>query len=818
MTRPALVDGHRLLEVLDRETAAVLLSPSIQAVISAAPELSERLDALRDAGVRVCELGAPHRVQEALGDLGGAGIGPGLVLVLGARSVSNAGAPGDDGASLAPCAASCLVMAVDEAMACKVLDVVLERRRQRRVPDLDADPAWVISENGNDPHRQRASEAVLTIGAGGIGTRGSVEEEPYGAAPLVVAAGVYVGSGSMQHLLPLPGWTRLDSVGALSRDLRQLDLRTGVLFRTQQDAVPHPLRTARFASATLPGAMLLRAEGSTQALQPGSALSGKAGDAAVVFAGGAGSSGVAVAAHQQLHDGGEARCLERIAAYVPMNRADAAGHAAGALLARAEAAGFDRLLAAHRAEWAGRWRDTDVRILDDPQTQLAVRYALFQLWSQTANSGEFAMGARGISGPAYSGHVFWDADAFVLPALASIHPAAALAMVRYRSHRLGAARAAAAALGRRGARFPWESAADGGDVTPVSGRLGEEVVAIRTGQQEEHITADVAWGAAFCAEWSGTRILRDSHSSRLLVDTARYWQSRCRFDAQGAAHIDGVIGPDEYHENVDDNAYTNVMARWNLRHAAQLLGPDALDGEARAWRRTADALVDGLDPGTGRYEQFAGYHNLEPLTVADLGTVPVAADLLLGSHRVAGSQLIKQPDVLMLHHLVPDEAAPGSLAANLAFYDPRTAHGSSLSPAVTAALLARAGRPDDALQMLQIALSLDLADRTGTTAGGLHLATLAGVWRCMLAGFGGIRVRAGRLLLDPILPAGWGSLDLRFRALGRRLRIHIERSEATVHSDGPLEVQTPDGRITPSDPTGLISAPVGVTELTDGRN
>ena len=212
-----------------------------------------------------------------------------------------------------------------------------------------------------------------------------------------------------------------------------------------------------------------------------------------------------------------------------------------------------------------RWEAVDVRIPDDPAAQLALRFALFQLWCNTKSRAELAVGARGLSGTGYAGHVFWDADVFVLPALVSIDPAAAAAMIRYRLRRLEAAQARARAAGWRGARFPWESAAGGEDVTPGSGHLGGRVVPILTGQLEEHVTADVAWAAARYAEWTG-RAARAGLP--LLLETAEYWASRCRPDDAGNAHIDGVIGPDEYHERVNDNAYTNVMARWNLRAAA----------------------------------------------------------------------------------------------------------------------------------------------------------------------------------------------------------------------------------------------------------
>jgi trehalose/maltose hydrolase-like predicted phosphorylase len=462
-------------------------------------------------------------------------------------------------------------------------------------------------------------------------------------------------------------------------------------------------------------------------------------------------------------------------------------------LAAAAAAGYDRLLREQRAAWARRWQDVDVRIPDDPRSQLLVRYALFQLWSNVGRHDESAVGARGLSGPGYAGHVFWDADAFVLPAVVSIDPAAARAMVRYRLNRLTAARAFAAAGGHDGARFPWESAASGTDVTPHRSRLGPAEVEILTGRLEEHITADVAWGLSRYLDWTGERA--STADLTLLADTARYWASRCRLDADGTAHIDAVIGPDEYHERVDDNAFTNVLARWNLRAGAA--AADRLDGgRSTRWRAVADALVDGFDATTGRYEQFAGYFGLEPLLMAQVARPPVAVDLLLGRDRVSRSQLIKQPDVLMLHHLVPGEVRPHSLRANLDFYLPRTAHGSSLSPAVSAALLARAGRPDPALRMLDHALAIDVEDVTGMTESGLHLATLASVWTALLSGFAGVSVSGRVLTVDPRLPSHWGQLELRFRCLGRRVRLQIDRSAVRVGSDGPLRVRTGPGAAT----------------------
>ena len=210
------------------------------------------------------------------------------------------------------------------------------------------------------------------------------------------------------------------------------------------------------------------------------------------------------------------------------------------------------------------------------------------------------------------------------------------------------------------------------------------------------------------------------------------------------------------------------------------------------WRALADGLVDGWDPGRGVYEQFAGYFDLESLLMSQIGAPPLAVDMVLGSERVAGSQLIKQADVLMLYHLVPDEMVPNSLGASLSFYEPRTAHGSSLSPAISAALLARAGEPERALELFRMAARLDLDDLTGTTAGGLHLATMGGAWQALAYGFLGLRAETDALAIDPSLPEEWSALGLRFRFRERRVRVRAEHDSITVRCDGPLNVRIGD--------------------------
>jgi trehalose/maltose hydrolase-like predicted phosphorylase len=459
-------------------------------------------------------------------------------------------------------------------------------------------------------------------------------------------------------------------------------------------------------------------------------------------------------------------------------------------------AGFDGLLSEQRKVWAGRWGEADIVLEGDDQLQLATRHALFHLMASASDRGEAAVGARGLTGTSYRGHVFWDADTFVLPFLAATHPAAARAMLEYRIRRLPAAVEAARKAGHAGARFPWESADTGFDVTPVSARdRSGKLVSIRTGQLEEHIVAQVPWAACWYADWTGDNEFASGPGLRLLVETARYWASRIRMDAQGQGHIYGVIGPDEYHQPVDDNAFTNVMARWNLSRAVadvDALGSDSIQvatDELRRWRELADGLVDGYDPDTGIYEQFSGFHHLEPLIIEDVAPRrPIAADLLLGAHRVQRAQVMKQADVLMLHHLVPDEVSPGSLEPNLRFYEPRTAHGSSLSPAVHASLFARARNFTPALDALSIASRIDLDDLTGSTSGGLHMATMGGLWQALALGFAGLRPRNGLLQVDPHLPPSWSALAIRVRFRGARVGVRAEHGRLVIDTDAALGV------------------------------
>ncbi len=673
-----------------------------------------------------------------------------------------------------------------------MLRAQLELRRRGALPIVPSDAGWTLRVKGIDRAHERAHESLLAMADGRLGTRGSVLAPSRTSRPAVLMAGAYRGQGERSELQPAPLWNRV-AVDALGKHAaRTLDLHSGLLAHQ----TPMGAEALQFSSLAQPGVAVLRALGPREELERSAPLLAPAGIHPAPGDDGRlmripVSGGVLEAAGtQSLGGSGTTASLTRIAAYAMASEKDGDPHAAQRLR-EAQAAGHERLLSEHRRAWAERWEQADVRIEGDPDLQRAVRIGLYHLIGTAAGSGEAAVGARGLTGSGYRGHVFWDSDVFVLPFLAATHPPNARAILEYRIRRLPAARAAARARGLRGARFAWESAASGEDVTPrrARDRAGREV-AIYTGQREEHIVADVAWAAACYIDWTGDERFRGGPGRALLVETARYWASRIERDDDGGAHIRGVIGPDEYHEHVDDNAYTNVMARWNLRRAYAETATGDVDLNERAmWMELADALIDGYRPQSGLYEQFAGFFELEPLVIAQLAPRrPIAADLLLSPERVGAAQVVKQADVLMLHQLVPDEVEPDSLAPNLDFYEPRTAHASSLSPGIHASLLARAGRFADSRAALRLAAHIDLDDISASTAAGVHIAAMGSVWQALAYGFAGARPGGEALQLDPRLPPEWELLELRLRFRDAKLRVRLTTGEIELKADRPVRV------------------------------
>jgi trehalose/maltose hydrolase-like predicted phosphorylase len=477
-------------------------------------------------------------------------------------------------------------------------------------------------------------------------------------------------------------------------------------------------------------------------------------------------------------------------------------------LALAQRAGWRGSVAAHEAAWVRRWRCSDVTITGDIEAQHALRFAIYHL-NGAANPADeqVSIGARALTGEDYHGRVFWDTETFLLPFYILTWPEAARSLLMYRFHTLDGARAKAAGMGWRGALYAWESAATGAEMSPEQ-VIGPDrmVIAILCGRQEQHISADVAYAVWQYWQATGDDDFLLQAGAEILLETGRFWASRAGLEADGFCHIRGVIGPDEYHENIDDNAYTNVMARWNIRSAletAALLRTrwparwDSLashlglaDAELQQWRNVAETIKTGFDPKTRLFEQFSGYFDLEDIDLKKYEGRSVPMDVVLGRERTQKSQVVKQSDVVALLALLPEEFEGETAAKNFSYYSARCSHGSSLSPAMHGLVAARLGDSATALSFFRQTSAIDLSTTRVGSAGGIHIAALGGVWMLSVLGLAGLSLRSDGVSIDPRLPTGWDTVAFSFQWRGRRVKISIDRTErrlvATLEAGEPM--------------------------------
>ncbi len=467
-----------------------------------------------------------------------------------------------------------------------------------------------------------------------------------------------------------------------------------------------------------------------------------------------------------------------------------------ATLALAGELGFEGLLDEQRAWLAAFWERADVRI-ETPRrqeaTQQAVRWALFQLAQASAQASGHGVPAKGLSGSGYSGHYFWDTEIYVAPFLTYTHPEAARALLEFRHSMLPAARRRAAIMDLEGALFPWRTI------------NGEEASAYYpAGTAQFHIDADVAFAACQYAAITGDDDFLAGAGIDLLVETARMWVSLgfWQSDGDGLFHLHGVTGPDEYTAVVDDNLYTNVLARFNLRRAADVLAglaeddPAAheaavarlriSDAEPAEWRRAAEGMFVPWNAERGIHPQDAHFLSHQRW---DLAATPASRrPLLLHYHPLViyRHQVLKQADVVLALLLRSTEFTADQKLADFDYYDPLTTGDSTLSAVSQAVMAAEVGYGDLALRHFERALFIDLANHHGNTADGVHLASAGGIWSVLVCGFGGLRDSGEQPSLDPRLPAGWDSLSFSLTITGTLLAVRVEPDSVTVEArSGP---------------------------------
>ena len=441
--------------------------------------------------------------------------------------------------------------------------------------------------------------------------------------------------------------------------------------------------------------------------------------------------------------------------------------------------GFEGLAALQRAALDDVWHHADIELDGDPEVQHALRYALFQLHQNAAFAAGRAIPAKGLTGPGYNGHTFWDTEAFLLPALTHCAPRHAEDALRWRASTLPQARDKARRLGLGGAAFPWRTISG----EECSGYMPAGIAAF-------HVNAAIAHAVGRHLAIGPEAAFEHEVAAPLLVETARMWVTLGYHDERrnGRFSIDGVTGPDEYSTLVDNNLYTNLMAQANLRAAAALverLGHDTTGAgaeEVTAWRRAADAMTVPHDGELGIHLQDEDFTRHAAFDFD--GTPPQSYPLLLHVpyFELYRKQVVKQPDLVLAMALCGDAFTEEDKRRNFTYYEAITVRDSSLSAGTQAILAAEVGDLQLAYDYLAEAVLLDHEDSAHNTADGLHLAALAGGWYAVIAGLAGMRERDGRLCFAPRLPSGIDRIAFTLRAGGGRLGVQITQTEATYTS------------------------------------
>ncbi|MFF5187588.1 glycoside hydrolase family 65 protein [Streptomyces sp. NPDC000345] len=459
-----------------------------------------------------------------------------------------------------------------------------------------------------------------------------------------------------------------------------------------------------------------------------------------------------------------------------------------AALAAAAHSGWQGLLDEQRAWLDDFWARADVEVDGDEEIQQAVRFALFHVLQAGARAEQRAIPAKGLTGSGYDGHAFWDTETFVLPLLTYTAPGSVAEALRWRQSTLPAARERAVQLGLRGAAFPWRT---------IEGSEGSAYWP--AGTAAFHVNADIADAVVRYVAATGDRDFERTTGVELLVETARLWRSLGHHDAHGTFHIDGVTGPDEYSAVADDNTYTNLMASANLLAAADAverhpreaarLGVD--EEESAAWRDAAEAVHIPYNHDLAVHEQHAGFTRYQHWDFA--GTRPDQYPLLLHFpyFDLYRKQVVKQADLVLAMYTCDGHFDDEQLARNFAYYEPLTVRDSSLSACCQAVIAAQAGHLRLAYDYTAEAALMDLADLEHNTRDGLHIASLAGTWTALVAGFGGLRRDGDSLRFAPRLPEKFSRLAFSVQLRGSRLRVEIgpEKAVYTLLSGGPLTIR-----------------------------
>ncbi|MDC8016042.1 beta-phosphoglucomutase [Tahibacter soli] len=451
-----------------------------------------------------------------------------------------------------------------------------------------------------------------------------------------------------------------------------------------------------------------------------------------------------------------------------------------ALATLAAAGSFDAQASAQEAAFAAFWRDADIAIDGDAASEQALRFNLFHVFQSAGRHGRGSIAAKGLTGEGYEGHVFWDAETFVLPALAFTAPHLARSLLEFRHATLAGARAHAREMNHaRGALYPWRTI--GGDECSAH---------YPSGSAQYHINAAIAYAIRLYLDATDDTAFLADAGAEILFETARIWLDVGHFNPRrgGAFCIHEVTGPDEYSALADNNWYTNLMAREHLRHAASVAcllaeeRPDvyaglaariALDADEPAqWRRAAEAMYLPYDERLAIHAQDDGFLD-KPRWPASATQRP----LLLHHHpmTIFRHQVCKQADVLLGLVLAGDGVDRATKRRDFDYYEGVTVHDSTLSASTFAIVAAQVGHADKAWRYFNDTLRVDLDDLHGNASHGAHMAAMAGSWLALAWGYAGLRVVGGSLAFEPALPDAWRGYRVGLVWKGRRIGVDVAR-------------------------------------------
>lgn len=712
------------------------------------------------------------------------------------------------------------------------------------------------------PEKQQAYETMFTLGNGYMGVRGVLEEIPEGSAPGTYIAGIFDKSvAQVEELINLPNaldfrvaseGEKLD-VGKMQviSHYRALDLKRGFLYRKTlfKDAKKRKIKyeSLRFVSYDNPHLIVMKIKLTAlnscanlmiqdcvddSITNKGGLLEGRKRHVRVIEADGKNHTGYLclrsytyktwiayssllsikkdkhenISGHRVFSLKLNKNQSATITKYITLHTSRDISkkkikETSYNCITQAHRLGFNKLLKKHKEAWTELWKNSDVEIKGDKDIQRIVRFNIYHLLISASKwTNDASIAAKALSGEGYSGHIFWDTEIFILPFFILTNPNVAKKLLIYRCKRIEKAREKAAANNYAGALFPWESAATGEETTPgYSKDIDGSVIEIHTQDFEHHISADIAYAVYNYFSLTDDRDFMFRYGLEIIFETARFYASRVKYNKDKLRYeINNVIGPDEFHIKVNNNAFTNYMAKWNLLYAARMYKENESKQtslyrrlkaklkinahEAAGWLEIANKLYIPFSQKKGIFEQFDGYFKKRVTVISkwEKDFIPTAPEIDQFKD-IGKTQFVKQADVVMILFLFPQEFTFKEMKRNYYYYIERTLHKSSLSLSVHAAVASWLNDKIRAYVYFIHSALADLADKHGNVANGIHGASLGGTLQAVIRGFAGIWPNERGIRVEPHLPNHWKELKFKLKYRGGKISFKISQNKVKLN-------------------------------------